>query len=149
MFGGQRRAVAAGTTVGGAGCCENPTKLTKSRNVSSLSLSKVYYLLSHLTYQCMQSPLKKCPATSHHRHGPLVYGDRSPAYVAGHRPVPDVARASPFDTQPLHPGLGEPRTRTSRNTTCPPRSTDAQSSLQARSRYPPTLPRGPRFRLGV
>lgn len=48
-------------------------------------------------------------------------GKPAPRALRPHTGRPAAARASPSDTRPLHPGLGEPRTRTSRNT-CPPDS---------------------------
>lgn len=96
----------------------------------------------------MQSPFKKCPATSHHPQGLLACGDQSPAHVASQRPTPHAlrphtgrpaaARASPSDTRPLHPGLGEPRTRTSRNT-CPPDSHRLSGFASGRKPLPPVF----------
>lgn len=94
----------------------------------------------------MQSPFKKCPATSRHRQGLLACGDQSPAHVASQRPAP-------YDpTQDGLPRLGPPRLtrglciRVSENrghgpreTRAHPTPTDSQGSLQAGSRCPPVF----------
>lgn len=111
----------------------------------------MYYLLSHLTYQRMQSPFKKCPATSRHRQGLLACGDQSPAHVASQRPAP-------YDpTQDGLPRPGPPRltrglcirvsekrghgpreTRAPRNT-CPPDSHRLSGFASGRKPLPPVF----------
>lgn len=63
-------------------------------------------------------------------------GKPAPRALRPHTGRPAAARASPSDTRPLHPGLGEPRTRTWRNT-CPPDSHRLSGFTSGRKPLPP------------
>lgn len=65
-------------------------------------------------------------------------GKPAPRALRPHTGRPAAARASPSDTRPLHPGLGEPRTRTSRNT-CPPDSHRLSGFTSGRKPLPPVF----------
>lgn len=65
-------------------------------------------------------------------------GKPAPRALRPHTGRPAAARASPSDTRPLHPGLGEPRTRTSRNT-CPPDSHRLSGFASGRKPLPPVF----------
>lgn len=94
----------------------------------------------------MQSPFKKCPATSRHRQGLLACGDQSPAHVASQRPAPydptqdGLPRPGPPRlTRGLCIRVSENRGHGPRETRAHPTPTDSQGSLQAGSRCPPVF----------
>lgn len=65
-------------------------------------------------------------------------GKPAPRALRPHTGWPAAARASPSDTRPLHSGLGEPRTRTSRNT-CPSDSHRLSGFASGRKPLPPVF----------